>query len=146
MIMVIFHIQMLHNILYKNDCNIQQTSPRRFGKFGVLVQSSLLKHQSSRLDDMYLADPVAWIYGPVDWMQCLGIFCLTQSPGPLIQATGSFKHFTSSRYSLLLHVQSNILHVMQEIQRCFMFIKGIMFNTHTKNVYKLIMILTLNNI
>ena len=40
----------------------------RFGKSGVLVQSSLLKHQSSRLDDMYLAYPVAWIDGPVDWM------------------------------------------------------------------------------
>ena len=30
--------------------------------------SSLLEHQFSRLDDMYLSDPVAWIYGPVDWM------------------------------------------------------------------------------
>ena len=69
---------------------------------------------------------------------------MTKSPGPLIQATGSFKHFTSSRYSLLLHVQSNILHVMQEIQRYFIFTKGIMFNTHTKNVYKLIMILHIN--
>jgi hypothetical protein len=28
--------------------------------------SSLLEHQFSRLDDMYLSDPVAWIYGPVD--------------------------------------------------------------------------------
>ena len=145
MIMVIFHIQMLHNILYKNSCNIQQTSSRRFGKSGV-VQSNLLEHKSSRLDDVYLADLVAWIDGPVDWMSCLGIFCLIQSPGPLIQATRSFNHILHSFTLQLVTSCSNILHIMQEIQRCFMFIKGIMFNTHTKNVYKLIMILTLNNI
>uniref|UniRef100_A0A2N9HDI0 CCHC-type domain-containing protein n=1 Tax=Fagus sylvatica TaxID=28930 RepID=A0A2N9HDI0_FAGSY len=58
-------------------------------KSGVSAQSSLLDHQSSRLDDMHMADLVAWIGGPVDWMSCLRSFCLTQSPGPLIQATGS---------------------------------------------------------
>ncbi len=30
--------------------------------------SSLLEHQSSRMDDMYLSNPVDWIYGQVDWM------------------------------------------------------------------------------
>ena len=44
--------------------NLQERS----GKSGVLVQSSLLKHQSSRLNDMYLVDPVDWIYGLVNWM------------------------------------------------------------------------------
>uniref|UniRef100_A0A2N9HKP4 Uncharacterized protein n=1 Tax=Fagus sylvatica TaxID=28930 RepID=A0A2N9HKP4_FAGSY len=48
----------------------------RFGKSGVSAQSSLLDHQSGRLDDMHLVDPVTWIDGLVDWMSCLGSFYL----------------------------------------------------------------------
>uniref|UniRef100_A0A2N9GV52 SWIM-type domain-containing protein n=1 Tax=Fagus sylvatica TaxID=28930 RepID=A0A2N9GV52_FAGSY len=71
------------------------------------ITSSLLDHQSSRLDQLensQTVHPVYWtINGPVDWISQKIPRHYIQSTGPSIQSTGSVRKFPDTTSSLLDH-------------------------------------------